>query len=156
VAADGTPRIRTLVFRGWAEAAVLDLLTDGRSAKVAELNQQPAVELGWLLPKARCQFRLRGSLRTLPAEEEARETQRLWQALSPSGRALWGWPQPGAPLQAGVAFPTELTDDLPIPEHFQLLRIGLTQVELLELCDHPHRRRRWCQEDGWREHGLNP
>jgi hypothetical protein len=55
-----------------------------------------------------------------------------------------------------VAFPTELTDDLPTPEHFQLLRIGLTQVELLELCDHPHRRRRWCQGDGWLEHGLNP
>ena len=47
VATDGTPRIRTLVFRGWAGAAVLDLLTDGRSAKVAELSQQPAVELGW-------------------------------------------------------------------------------------------------------------
>ena len=43
VAADGTPRVRTLVFRGWAEAAVLDLLTDGRSAKVAELEQQPVV-----------------------------------------------------------------------------------------------------------------
>ena len=156
VATDGTPRIRTLVFRGWAGAAVLDLLTDGRSAKVAELSQQPAVELGWLLPKARCQFRLRGSLLTLQAEEFGRETQRHWQALSPSGRALWGWPQPGAPLQAGAPFPSELTDDLPIPEHFQLLRIALTQVELLELSDHPHRRRRWCQGDGWREHGLNP
>ena len=58
VAPDGTPRVRTLVFRGWADGAALDLLTDGRSAKPAELRHQPAVELCWLLPKARCQFRL--------------------------------------------------------------------------------------------------
>jgi len=101
VAADGTPRIRTLVFRGWAGAAALDLLTDARSAKVDELGRQPAVELGWLLPKARCQFRLRGSLLTLPAEENSREAQLHWQALSPSGRAVWGWPQPGAPSRLG-------------------------------------------------------
>jgi pyridoxamine 5'-phosphate oxidase len=156
VAADGTPRIRSLVFRGWADAAVLDLLTDGRSAKMGELSQQPAVELAWLLPKARCQFRLRGSLLTLPTDALSRETQRHWQALTPSGRALWGWPQPGAPLDPRAPFPCELSDELPIPEHFQLLRIGLNQVELLELSDHPHRRRRWCQGDGWREHGLNP
>ena len=96
--ADSTPRIHTLVFRVGAEAAVLDLLTDGRSAMVGELRQQSSVELGWLLPKARCQFCLRGSLLTLPAEEDARESQRHWQALTPSGRTLWGGPQPGAPL----------------------------------------------------------
>ena len=101
VAADDTPRIRTLVFRGWAEAAALDLLTDGRSAKVAELNQQPAVELGWLLPKARCQFRLRGSLLTLPAAEVSRETQRHWQALSPEGRASGAGPSRAPPSRPG-------------------------------------------------------
>ena len=50
VAADGTPRVRTLVFRGWGAASHLDLLTDGRSAKLAELQANPAVELAWLLP----------------------------------------------------------------------------------------------------------
>lgn len=62
VGLDGSPRVRTLVFRSWADGAVLDLLTDGRCANYAELRQQPAVELCWLLPKARCQFRLRGAL----------------------------------------------------------------------------------------------
>jgi pyridoxamine 5'-phosphate oxidase len=37
-----------------------------------------------------------------------------------------------------------------------LLRIALTQVELLELMPQPHRRRRWRLEDGWRERALNP
>ncbi|MCT0247600.1 pyridoxamine 5'-phosphate oxidase family protein [Synechococcus sp. CS-205] len=156
VAADGTPRVRTLVFRCWADGAALDLLTDGRSAKLAELRQQPAVELCWLLHKARCQFRLRGEVLTLPSDVELDERQRHWRRLTPSGRALWGWPEPGASLDAAAAFPAELADDTPLPDHFELLRIALEQVELLELRDHPHQRRRWCREDGWKEECLNP
>ena len=156
VAGDGTPRVRTLVFRGWADDAVLDLLTDGRSAKHAELRQQPAVELCWLLPKARCQFRLRGGLLSLPDHEEGEARQRHWQGLSPTGRALWGWPEPGSPFDPSAAFPTEIADDMAMPDHFQLLRIALQQVELLELRDHPHQRRRWRRDGGWSEERLNP
>ncbi|MFZ0407449.1 MAG: pyridoxamine 5'-phosphate oxidase family protein [Cyanobium sp.] len=156
LAADGTPRVRTLVFRGWAGPQELDLLTDGRSAKAAELALQTAVELCWLLPKARSQFRLRGQLVTLPDALEQRERQRHWQALSPGGRALWGWPQPGAPLDSGACFPQELAAALPLPGHFVLLRIELEQVELLTLGGHPHRRRRWQRKSGWREEDLNP
>ncbi len=156
VAADGTPRLRTLVFRGWAGAAALDLLSDARSDKAAELERQPAVELCWLLPRARCQFRLRGAVQALPPPLVQEERQRHWQALSPSGRAVWGWPEPGAPLQADAPFPAELGDGAPLPHHLLLLRIGLSQVELLELGPHPHRRRRWCLADGWAEHPLNP
>ena len=88
VAADGTPRVRTLVFRGWAGPAELDLLTDGRSAK-------PAVELCSLLPRARCQFRLRGAQHTLLPELEQWERQRHWQGLTPGGRAAVGVASPG-------------------------------------------------------------
>jgi len=156
VAPDGSARVRTLVFRGWADSAELDLLTDGRSAKPAELRQQPAVELCWLLPKARCQFRLRGAVLTLPAAVELEERQRHWDGLPPAGRALWGWPEPGALLDSAAAFPAELADDTPLPAHFQLLRIALEQVELLELRDHPHQRRRWRRDGGWSEECLNP
>ena len=126
VAGDGTPRVRTLVFRGWAGSTALDLLTDGRSAKPAELAQQPAVELCWLLPRARSQFRLRGSLQTLPPEQEQRERERHWQMLSPGGRSLWGWPPPGEPFDPEAAFPEQLPDGSPLPDHFQLLRIALS------------------------------
>lgn len=156
VAADGTPRVRTLVFRGWAGPAALDLLTDGRSAKPRELAQQPAVELCWLLPRARSQFRLRGHLQTLPPEQEDQERRRHWQTLTPAGRALWGWPTPGEPLEPSQAFPAELPQETPLPAHFQLLRIALHQVELLELTGHPHQRRRWHMAGGWQEQALNP
>ena len=156
VASDGTPRVRTLVFRGWGGPAALDLLTDGRSAKPAELDHQPQVELCWLLPKARAQFRLRGSLKTLAPDLLIRERQRHWQALTPEGRALWGWPTPAEPLDAGDVFPAELADGAPMPEHFLLLRFALTQVQLLELGGHPHRRRRWRLDSGWAEEAINP
>jgi pyridoxamine 5'-phosphate oxidase len=156
VAADGSPRVRTLVFRGWAAAAQLDLLSDGRSAKATELAHQPAVELCWLLPRARCQFRLRGLQLTLPPPQALRERQRHWQALTPTGRALWGWPSPGAPLDRQGSFPAELPDQTPLPAHMLLLRIGLEQVELLELSGQPHRRRRWRLQTGWAEEPLNP
>ncbi|MCT4364012.1 MULTISPECIES: pyridoxamine 5'-phosphate oxidase family protein [Synechococcaceae] len=156
VAVDGTPRVRTLVFRGWADGEALDLLTDGRSAKPLELQWQPAVELCWLLPKARAQFRLRGQVLALPAELEQGERERHWQTLSPGGRALWGWPVPGAAWDPTAAYPAELAVDTPLPEHFELLRIGLKQVELLELKDHPHQRRLWCRDRGWEEERLNP
>ncbi|MFM8935457.1 MAG: pyridoxamine 5'-phosphate oxidase family protein [Vulcanococcus sp.] len=152
VAADGTPRVRTLVFRGWGGASQLDLLTEGRSAKLAELQAQPAVELCWLLPRARCQFRLRGQLQILPGADHPHH----WQALTPGGRALWGWPEPGAPLREAGAFPAELPAETPIPPCFVLLRINLLQVELLELGSHPHRRSRWCAAAGWSEARLNP
>jgi len=156
VAADGSPRVRTLVFRGWAGATALDLLTDGRSAKPTELARQPAVELCWLLPHARSQFRLRGSLQVLPAELERKERERHWLMLSPGGRALWGWPPPGEPFDREAAFPEQVPDGSPLPDHFLLLRIALSQVELLELTGHPHRRRRWRGQNGWLEEMLNP
>ncbi|MFM7312739.1 MAG: pyridoxamine 5'-phosphate oxidase family protein, partial [Cyanobium sp.] len=95
VATDGTPRVRTLVFRGWAAPAALDLLTDRRSAKSRELEALAVVEICWLLPKARCQFRLRGHRLALPPEIEKREMRRHWRQLTPSGRAPWSWPPPG-------------------------------------------------------------
>lgn len=156
VAGDGTPRVRTLVFRGWAGATLLDLLTDGRSAKAAELRLQPAVELCWLLPRARSQFRLRGRVLVLPGELERSELQRHWQELTPEGRALWGWPPPGEPLDPTASFPEALPAETPLPGTFSLLRIALEQVELLELGGQPHRRRRWRHACHWQEESLNP
>ncbi|MFW6730484.1 MAG: pyridoxamine 5'-phosphate oxidase family protein [Synechococcus sp.] len=156
VAGDGTPRVRTLVFRGWAGTDGLDLLSDGRSAKADELAVQRAVELCWLLPRARCQFRLLGRRQLLAPELDHQERHRHWNALSPTGRAVWAWPSPGLPLQTDAPFPAELADGTPVPEHLLLLRIALEQVELLELGPHPHRRRRWRASDGWAEEPLNP
>ena len=155
VAADGTPRLRTLVFRGRGGPASLDLLTDSRSAKADELARQPAVELCWLLPRARCQFRLRGVRQALEPPLEGQERQRHWGQLSPGARAVWSWPAPGSPLEADMAFPGQ-EDATEPPACFQLLRLELSRVELLDLAPHPHRRCRWRAAAGWREEPLTP
>ncbi|MFZ9282319.1 MAG: pyridoxamine 5'-phosphate oxidase family protein [Prochlorococcaceae cyanobacterium] len=156
VAPDGTPRVRTLVFRGWAGPATLDLLTDARSGKPVELARQPAVELCWLLPRSRSQFRLRGALQTLEPGLLQAERERHWRQLTTGGRALWGWPEPGAPFDPQASFPSDLADDTPVPECFALLRLAISQVELLELSGTPHRRRRWRADQQWAEQALNP
>ncbi|MCP9885602.1 pyridoxamine 5'-phosphate oxidase family protein [Synechococcus sp. ATX 2A4] len=155
VGTDGTPRVRTLVFRGWADAVRLDLLSDGRSSKAEELAAQPAVELCWLLPKAGSQFRLRGHLERLDGADLLAARERHWLQLSPAGRALWGWPAPGQALDPAAAFPSELADGTPLPPHFLLLRVHVEQVELLELTGTPHRRQRWREATGWRCEALN-
>ena len=92
----------------------------------------------------------------LPAADAAREQARHWQALTPEGRALWGWPAPGMPFDAAAPFPVALPEDAPQPPAFLLLRIALEQVELLELGAQPHRRRRWQAASDWGEERLNP
>ena len=156
VACDGTPRVRTLVFRGWAAPACLDLLSDSRSAKAGELAAEASVELCWLLPRARSQFRLRGRRLALETALEQRERQRHWRQLSAAGRALWGWPAPGEPLEPAADFPAIWPDGDAVPASLLLLRLEISQVELLELLGHPHRRRRWQAASGWREECLNP
>ncbi len=156
VASDGTPRVRTLVFRGWSAPAVLDLFTDGRSEKARELGNLPDAEICWLLPRARSQFRLRSRRSQPPAAELLKQSQQHWQNLTPSARALWGWPEPGIPLELEAAFPQELDDTTPMPSHFELLSFEVHQVELLELGGQPHQRRRWCASGSWSEELLNP
>ena len=73
---DGAPRVRTLVFRGWGGPAQLDLLTDARSSKSIELQAEPRVELCWLLPKARAQFRLRGQRLAMEPDADLAEIGR--------------------------------------------------------------------------------
>ena len=156
VGLDGAPRVRTLVFRGWAGAERLDLLTDGRSAKATELIREPRVELCWLLPKARSQFRLRGRRLELDPEANLAARSHHWEHLNPGARALWGWPAPGMRFDPEGAFPKELGEGTALPSCFELVRIQLEQVELLELSGHPHQRRRWRVDQGWREEQLNP
>jgi pyridoxamine 5'-phosphate oxidase len=69
-ATDGSPRVRTVVFRGWHGASELDLLTDRRSEKSIEIQENPRIEICWLLPKAKSQFRFRGINTFLTAERE--------------------------------------------------------------------------------------
>lgn len=152
VAIDGSPRVRTLVFRGWDGPHGMELYTDSRSTKCDELRQQTLVELCWLLPKARHQYRLRGSIAQQPDSVSALR----WQNLSPKGRALWGWPAPGQPFDPSASFTETLDDSVEVPDNFLVLRVEIVRVELLDLTCHPHDRLVWTCENNWQEQRLNP
>ena len=61
VCPDNTPRVRTVVFRGWTDSFEMIIFTDKRSQKVGELELNNNVEICWLFPKSKCQFRFRGN-----------------------------------------------------------------------------------------------
>ena len=48
---DGGPRVRTLVFRGWAGADQLELFSDQRSEKVTELAKDGPLNCAGYSPK---------------------------------------------------------------------------------------------------------
>ncbi len=155
-AEDGTPRVRTLVFRGWSPRGDLELLTDVRSEKSSQLLSQQRVELCWLFRKAKEQFRLRGRALLVTAEQEPEALLDHWQRLSPSGRMVWAWPSPGEPFDEQGPWPQEVADDEPISSHLLIMRVALERVEQLDLKPHPHLRRSWELRDGWHEQRLNP
>ena len=155
-AADGTPRVRTLVFRGWDAQSRMLLYTDGRSSKTAELTHQPAVETCWLLPKAKQQYRFRGAIELCSIAQDPEHCRNHWKQLSPGGRALWAWPEPGQPFNAGVEYPVEIEETTPPPQHFLVLTLNIERVELLDLGHHPHRRLTWSLAQRWAEQRLNP
>jgi pyridoxamine 5'-phosphate oxidase len=156
VSAEGCPRVRTLVFRGWSAQGELELLTDTRSEKPSDLLHQPRVELCWLFRKTREQFRLRGLARIIDGEQDREALEQHWQRLTPRGRAVWGWPQPGEGFNPEGPWPEQIPDGAPKPEVLALIRVQLERVEQLDLKPHPHLRRCWLRDQGWLEQHLNP
>jgi pyridoxamine 5'-phosphate oxidase len=156
VSAEGWPRVRTLVFRGWSAQGELELLTDTRSEKSNELLDQPQDELCWLFRRTREQFRLRGLARLMDGQQDRQALEQHWQRLTPRGRAVWGWPQPGATFDPAGPWAEQIPDDVPQPEALALIRVQLERVEQLDLKPHPHRRRCWLRDQGWLEQQLNP
>lgn len=153
---DGTPRVRTLVFRGWAGMDQLELFSDERSEKVKELTIDGATELCWLFPKAKQQYRLRGRVGLITATEQPEFCQQRWQQLSDTGRAVWGWPTPADPLDRSAVFSEQLSATSPLPDHFVVLRLQVDSVERLNIGPHPHQRTRWTATTLWQEQTLNP
>mgnify|MGYP001170647248 CR=1 FL=1 len=149
---DNSPRVRTVVFRGWSKNYEMEILTDQRSEKFKELKKNNNVEICWLFQKARCQFRFRG-IAKIDMEEEAVD---FWQKLSPPSRSLWAWPLPGAKYNVNSSYPLEIKDETSKPENFVLLKIEIFEVDQLLLQKPIHIRKHWIKSSGWIEERINP
>lgn len=156
---DGTPAVRTLVFREFCDISLeLRMATDRRSAKVGEISACPHGQVSWYLTHTREQFRLRGVLRLEGAEASSQHARRkLWNGLSEKAREQFYWPDPGRPLDRpspGV----EITGDDGPPDTFLLLALAVDEVDHLTLRGDPQTRviSRRDERGTWLSEPVNP
>tara|TARA_B100000965_G_C19600052_1_gene762061 strand:+ start:4707 stop:5246 length:540 start_codon:yes stop_codon:yes gene_type:complete len=151
VAIDNTPRVRTVVFRGWTDSYEMKIITDIRSDKISELKSNKNVEICWLFNKSRCQFRFRGSATI----DLGPDTYYQWKKLDIKSKSMWSWPSPGKrydPSQFENKFSMNC-DDM---DNFILLKINISHVDQLLLAKPFHIRKRWLKNNNWKEERINP
>jgi PPOX class probable FMN-dependent enzyme len=155
------PANRTLVFRGFLpESEALMFVTDARSQKVRQLQQNPQAALCWYFTKTRQQFRLTGEVTLVAsghADSQLIEARRsAWSALSDSVRRQFTWPEPRAPRSA----PSHYDHIVPTtpPDTFVLLLFQPCNVDFLDISVSPHKRILYhlCPSGDWLAAKVNP
>ncbi|MGM3305352.1 Npun_F5749 family FMN-dependent PPOX-type flavoprotein [Anabaena sp. WFMT] len=142
---NGLPANRTVVFRGFLEDTnQLKFITDIRSEKAEQIQQQSWGEVCWYFPKTREQFRIAGQLILITANSHPHLQAariKMWQELSDAARLQFAWPDPG---EMRVITPEAFTPPAPDPiqpvETFCLLLLEPAQVDHLELRGEPQNR----------------
>jgi PPOX class probable FMN-dependent enzyme len=162
--ADGRPANRTVVFRGFLDNTnQLKIITDSRSDKADQIDQQPWGEACWYFPNTREQFRLAGQLTLVVADypdsvlKDAR--QATWKDLSDAARLQFAWPHPGkARVEEDNAFSPPPPDPEQPLANFCLLLLEPTQVDHLELRGEPQNRSLYYQNSSqdWLKQAINP
>ncbi|WP_066426613.1 Npun_F5749 family FMN-dependent PPOX-type flavoprotein [Anabaena sp. 4-3] len=163
VRADGRPANRTVVFRGFLEDSnQLKFITDSRSDKIEQIQQQPGAEACWYFPNTREQFRFTGELTVVGADETFPHLQlariAMWQQLSDAARLQFAWPHPGKARADKTAFePPAPHPEQPVA-NFCLLLLNPLQVDHLELRGEPQNRRFYYRDEHqtWSTQEVNP
>ena len=135
------------------------MVTDRRSAKVAEIESNPAGEIAWYFTHSREQFRIRGELRLVGADpRDPSPRTELWDNLSNKAREQFFWPHPGKQIRSddadtGAPAPTKSP-----PEDFLLLALSVSEVDHLSLRGEPQSRvqSRLDSQGRWTSQAVNP
>tara|TARA_B100000214_G_scaffold342288_1_gene289990 strand:+ start:136 stop:678 length:543 start_codon:yes stop_codon:yes gene_type:complete len=149
---DNTPRVRTVVFRGWSESYEMEIFTDKRSQKYYELDNNNNVEVCWLFSKCKCQFRFRGIARVDLGSDKIHH----WKQLNKKSKLMWRWPKPGDKFLSDIKndYSHETNED--VSENFAIIKIEITHVDKLTLSKPMHIRRKWIKNKHWTEERINP
>lgn len=144
----GAPSARVVVLRAWApEIAALEVHTDGRSAKVADVAREPRAALTFWDPGRRVQLRAAGRIETIDAGPEWRTA---WERTPPEARRTYAVsPAPGASIDGPLDY--ALGDETVGAAAFRVLRLKLAQLDFLALAPDGHRRARFEFRDGQTE-----
>lgn len=140
---DGRPRARTVVLRGADPAAwTLQVHTDRRSPKYAEIERDPRVALMIYDASARIQLRAEGLAR-LHRDDAVAAT--AWHATRAMSRVCYAQL---APPSAAAADPAAAVAGSPDGDafavgNFAVIRITVDEIEWLHLAHTGHRRARF-------------
>lgn len=158
IGADGAPRMRTVVNRGYdPEGRILRFHTDARAPKLDELRGDPRVAIHAYDPRGKIQLRL-GARATVHLDGELREA--AWRATRDFSRACYRVvpaPGQGASVPQDVAFtPGEDADEG--LENFAVVTLKITSLEWLYLAHQGHRRAHfaWSETDTLSQQWLVP
>tara|TARA_Y100001968_G_scaffold93612_1_gene84152 strand:+ start:16 stop:564 length:549 start_codon:yes stop_codon:yes gene_type:complete len=152
IATDNTPRVRTVVFRGWSNTYEMQIYSDKRSQKFEELALNNNVEICWLFNKPKSQFRFRGK----SSIDLSKKNLRHWDQLSDESKLMWNWPSPGDQFDFDQLEDISVNAKKEISNNFAVLKIEITQVDQLVLSKPIHIRRRWIRKNEWIEERINP
>jgi pyridoxine/pyridoxamine 5'-phosphate oxidase len=87
IATDGAPTARTVVIRRLdPEARLMEIFTDARSAKIAQIAAEPRVALTFWDPDAAEQLRVVGRAHRV---EDASLVDARWEAIGPRGQEIY-------------------------------------------------------------------
>jgi PPOX class probable FMN-dependent enzyme len=163
VTTNGRPANRTIVFRGFLEHSNhLKFITDSRSQKVEEIEQNPWGEACWYFPKTREQFRLSGELTLVkgnqPITKLTNARQTTWQEISDNARQQFTWPNPKQSRIEASAFELPPPNSAEPSSNFCLLLLLPTTVDHLELRGEPQNRwlYQWDSHQSWSTKPINP
>lgn len=152
----GAPRLRTVVLRGCdRQARRLRFHTDRRSAKVAEIEADPAGAVLVYDPGRKIQLRIACQLSVHIDDGLARAA---WAATRDFSRACYQVMRaPGEP----VGDPREVTVSAEAShdgaDHFAVIAAQITRIEWLYLAAHGHRRAEFLWQDSdWKGRWLVP
>ncbi|WOD39854.1 Npun_F5749 family FMN-dependent PPOX-type flavoprotein [Nodosilinea sp. E11] len=162
VTAAGRPTNRTVVFRGWLpDRNTLTLVTDQRSAKVADIVAHPWAEACWYFTSTREQFRLAGPIQVVGAADANADLmgdrQRAWDSLSDNARQQFYWPHPAQPREPEADFAPRDAGETP-PAEFCLVLLTPERVDHLELRGDPQTRTIYTRHpvETWQVDAVNP
>ncbi|MDZ7962879.1 MAG: pyridoxamine 5'-phosphate oxidase family protein [Aulosira sp. DedQUE10] len=165
VRVNGLPANRTLVFRGFLAASnQLKFITDSRTEKIEQIQQQPWAEACWYFPNTREQFRITGTLTLITGDDSQHDLApariSTWQDLNDAARLQFAWPHSGQARNKDeqAAFsPPPPDPSQPLP-NFCLLLLDPVQVDHLVLRGEPQNRWLYYHDDqqGWSVKEINP
>ena len=149
---DRSPRVRTVVFRGWSDSYKMKIFTDKRSLKIKEIKNNKNVEICWYFQKSRCQFRLRG----IAFIDFGKDYFNSWKNLNAEAKSTWGWPYPGLKYIDNNNSELKYNQKSEFIDNFILIKIEIFHVDELLLTKPKQYRRRWILNKEWYEERINP